>query len=113
MVWFSTVEATPLTTQSPIHIAPTYREFRDSDEIASISVPAESTTIAPKASEASEHPPGVARHQGIEAEGNPSAKARSTGTIVTADKIDGDHAELAREVVEPPHRPGRSRAAWR
>ena len=63
MVWSSTPEATPLTTQSPTHIAPTYREFRDSDEIASISVPAETTTIAPKASERHEDPPGVADDQ--------------------------------------------------
>ena len=47
MVWFRTVEATPLTTQSPIQIAPTNREFRYSDEMASINVPADSTTTAP------------------------------------------------------------------
>ncbi len=42
----------PTDGPEPSHSAPTYREFRDSEENASINSPAETTTIAPKASEA-------------------------------------------------------------
>ena len=36
---------------------------------------------------------------------NPSTNASRAGTIVTADRIDRDHAQLAQEVFEPPHGP--------
>ena len=107
MVCSSTPEATSLTTQMPTHIAPTYREFRDSDEIASISVPAETTMTAPKASErrrASARcrgPPSGSRLNAI-----PSTYARTTGTIVTGARKTAITPSLPSEIVDPPHRPG-------
>ena len=89
----------------PIHIAPTYREFRESDEMARIRVPAETHDNRCQAGANPEHPPGVAKHQGIQAERDAEAVGQEHRDDHHGREVDRDDTELSREVVKPPDRP--------
>ena len=75
-----------LIIHKPIQAAPTSRALRESDEIASINVPADSTTINPYATE-----PASSRQVSFNTptsrlNATPSRYAATAGPIATADK---------------------------
>ena len=84
---------------------PTESDRRESDDKASMSIPAETTMMRPYKTLAGQTP-GVADHAQVEAEADAQHVRGDRGHDGHRGHEGGNHAELAEEVIEPRYRAG-------